>query len=181
VNEMARRVPPQRAFHTLRSFGANLVTALATPTQCRYDKAILMSDSTSHRALTARRAELLAELFLQELKPEFIASSNGDFGYDFLMGFLNPKGGINNVLVEVKSTEALHRKQYVINKRLYERLAYSNTPALLLVVDVKENRFYCCLLTPDVAIATGAFETVRVELTELDEKTKKELRQRLAA
>jgi len=126
---------------------------------------------------------LLAELFLQELNPVFVARSTGDVGYDFLIGVVNSKGGINNIAVEVKATESLTRKEYPISKKNYKRLAYSNIQVLFLVVDVKENRLYYAWLTPDVPTANGgssSVRTVRVELTELDDKSQEELRHRLA-
>ena len=68
--------------------------------------------------MIARRAELLAELFLQELQPLFVAQSTGESGYDFFVGFRNPKGGVNNILVEVKSTEPSHGNNTHFPKRL---------------------------------------------------------------
>jgi hypothetical protein len=141
-----------------------------------------MSDKSSHVSLIGRRGELLAELFLQDLNPEFVAQTTKDIGYDFLVGFPNSKGGINNFLVEVKATEHIGRRHYQIPRRLYDRAARSNTPVLLLVVDVKENRLYYAWLKEkedDVSKPHGT-EVVRIELTEIDNSTKEDLRRQLA-
>ena len=140
-----------------------------------------MSVNESRTKMIARRAELLAEVFLQELQPLFVAQPTVDSGYDFFVGFRNPKGGVNNILVEVKSTERLARRQYPLPKKTYKRYAYSNIPALLFVVDVKENRLYYAWLTaddPELAIESN---TVWVDLTEINDDTKQALRDRLVA
>jgi hypothetical protein len=129
--------------------------------------------------IVARRAELLAELFLQELEPEFVARPSTDFGYDFLVGFRNPRDGINNVAIEVKSTEQLAGKQYPISRRLYDRWAHSNIPILLLIVNVKENRYYYTWASPEVSRSAGDSKTLRVDLTEITDSTKAELLEKL--
>jgi hypothetical protein len=134
-----------------------------------------MNRTRSKNDSVGRRGELLAELFLQELKPEFVARPSDDFVYDFLIGFQNPRGGINNIAVEVKATEQLARKQYSISKRRYVRWAYSNIPILLLVIDVKENRYYYAWASPEVSSNAGDSETIRVDLTEVNDSTKAHL------
>ncbi len=138
-----------------------------------------MNQTRSKNEIVGRRAELLAELFLQELEPEFVARPSADFEYDFLVGFRNPRGGINNIAIEVKSTEQLARKQYSVSRRKYVRWAYSNIPILLLIVDVKENRFYYAWASPEVSSNTGDSETLRVELTEITDSTKADLLKKL--
>jgi hypothetical protein len=96
------------------------------------------------KPLVYRRAEVMAELLLQELSPMFVAR-NVDIdvaGIDFVVGFKNSKGGINVVAVEVKGTDKPVRERFVVGERTYRILSKSNIPALLLVVDVKTNRYY---------------------------------------
>jgi hypothetical protein len=138
-----------------------------------------MNHTRSKNEIIGRRAELLAELFLQELEPEFVARPRDDFEYDFLAGFRNPRGGINNIAVEVKSTEKLAGKHYPISKRKYVRWAYSNIPILLLIINVKENRYYYAWASPEVSSDTGDSETLRVELTEITDSTKAALLEKL--
>ncbi len=66
-----------------------------------------MSEAKSRSLYVERRGELLAELFLQDLNPEFVARATGDVGYDFLVGFRNSRGGVNNISGVVKTTERL--------------------------------------------------------------------------
>jgi len=67
-----------------------------------------MTESNSQSGLIGRRSELMAELFLQELNPKFLARPTEDFGFDFLVTFKNPKGGLNTYGVEVKGTIPSH-------------------------------------------------------------------------
>lgn len=65
-----------------------------------------MSSQSSRAQLIGRRAELMAELFLQEFEPLFISRPTTPYvGYDLLVGFRNHKAGVNTFAVEVKSTE----------------------------------------------------------------------------
>jgi hypothetical protein len=123
-----------------------------------------------------RRGELLAELFLQDLGPEFLARPTFDFGYDLLMGFRNSRGGLNNVAVVVKATERPVQARYTVSRRDFERWANSNIPVLLLVVDVKNNRLFHTWPTPDIARDTGGSGTISIRLTEIDESMKETLR-----
>ena len=95
--------------------------------------------------LLGRRGELLAELFLQELGAEFVARPTADLGYDFFVGFNNSDGGVDIAAVEVKATERPVQHRYPVQKRLFQRLANSNIPVLLLVVNVKDNRLFYAL------------------------------------
>jgi hypothetical protein len=139
-----------------------------------------MSKTRSKNETLGRRAELIAELFLEGLRPEFVARSTADLPYDFLVGFRNPRGGVNHIGVEVKSTERLVRGRYPVPKHEYERLAYSNLPVLLLVVDVKENQLFYGWISPEVSGSSPESKTITVDLIDVDETTKKELRRQLA-
>ena len=139
-----------------------------------------MSESKSRSAYVARRGELLAELFLQDLKPEFVARATRDVGYDFLVGFRNSRGGVNNIPVEVKVTERLAQHRYPLGIDQYKRFAYSNTPVLLVVVEVKHNRFFYTWISSNDAVAIPERNKVMIPLTEVDERTKDELRKQLA-
>ena len=138
-----------------------------------------MSHTRTSNEIVGRRGELLAELFLQELEPEFVARPSADFEYDFLVGFQNHKGGINNTAVEVKSTERSVGKHFPISKRRYDRWANSNIPVLLLVIDVKENRYFYAWASPEISRMKGDAETISVELTQVTDTTKAKLVEQL--
>lgn len=134
-----------------------------------------MSDKQKAELL-ARRGELLAELFLQDLGAEFVARPSADVGYDFFVGFNNPDGGVNLAAVEVKATDRPVQHHFVVQKRLFRRLASSNIPVLLLVANVKENRLFYALPSADASgVDTGA-NTVSIPVTAVDDSTKDELR-----
>ena len=135
--------------------------------------------NASLKEMVGRRGELLGELFLQELQPEFVARAPSDFGYGFLIGFRNSKGGINNVAVEVKATEKVVGLEYPLQRREYERWAHSNIPILLLVIDVKENRYYYSMLSPEADRVSGDSGTIKIDLTEVTESSKRELLDKL--
>ncbi len=139
-----------------------------------------MSESKTRSGYVARRGELLAELFLEDLKPEFVARTTGDVGYDFLVGFRNSRGGVNNTPVEVKATERLHQNRFPLKREQYNRFAYSNIPVLFIVVDVKDNRLFYNWISSDDAAASAERNTVMIRLTEIDDHTKEELRKQLA-
>jgi len=144
-----------------------------------------MSESKSRSLYVERRGELLTELFLQDLNPEFVARATGDVGYDFLVGVRNSRGGVNNISVVVRTTERLVQNRFSLRREQYKRFAYSNIPVLLIVVDVKHNRFFYSWISSKDAVASKdavvAFESkvVMIRLTEVDDSTKEELREQL--
>jgi hypothetical protein len=120
----------------------------------------------------------MAELFLQELEPEFISRpTSADVGYDLLVGFTNRKRGINTFAVEVKATERPPAGRFQIMRHTLDRFANSNIPALLLVADVKQNQLYYAWLSARKVSGVS----VSIPLTVLDETAKAELRAQVRA
>lgn len=127
-----------------------------------------------------RRGELMAELFLQELAPEFVAQpTTEDFGFDFLIGFANKEGGVNTYAVEVKATEQPVRDAFRVRRDLFNRLVHSNIPLILLVVDVKHNLLYFSWPSPDTEIKPNS-NTVSLPLTLVDGQSRAALREQMA-
>jgi hypothetical protein len=120
----------------------------------------------------------MAELFLEGLQPVSVARPPHDFGYDLLVAFKNSKGGINTFGVEVKATERPVRSRLMIDKRIYDRLANSTPPGLLLVADVKRNKLF--FAWPSQADTRRSI-SVTLPLTQIDSKTRAELHKRLVA
>ena len=129
--------------------------------------------------ILARRGELMAELFLQELQPAFLAQAARDLGYDFLVGFTNSEGGLNTYAVEVKATEQSVEGKYRMPAAQFRRLAHSNLPALLLVAEVKNNQLYYAWLNANSTSPSQKTSFVSVPVTEvkgdLSAKLRKEL------
>ncbi|GEM_PF-1556169 len=130
--------------------------------------------------IIGRRGALIAELFLQDLNPSFVAKPTPDFGYDFFVGFPNSDGGINNYAVQVKATERPVPSSVPISTTIYERLTHSNIPALLLVVDVKQNRLFYSWLKSESTEGSRKVHTIMVPVKEINEVVKEELRKLLA-
>lgn len=139
-----------------------------------------MTIERSKPYIIGRRAELIAELFLQDLNPYYVAKPTNDVGYDLFVGFPNTRGGINNFVVEVKATERPVPSRFPIQRKLYELLAHSNIPALLLVVDVKQNRLFYAWLTPPSIEGRRDSHTIMIPVTEVSGAVKEELRQKLS-
>jgi hypothetical protein len=138
-----------------------------------------MTATISQTGIVGRRSELMAELFLQELRPKFLAKPASDFGFDFLVTFDNPKGGVNTFGVEVKGTERDIASSFAIDKGLYRRLIGSNVPGFLIVANVKQNRlFYSWPVAGPSGVRAGTGKVV-VPVTEIDQHSKKQLRKRL--
>lgn len=139
-----------------------------------------MSTHNSRLQIVHRRAELMAELLLQEFDPEFISRpTSPDVGYDLLVGFTNKRSGINTFAVEVKATERPPAGHFQITRHTFERFANSNIPGLLLVADVKQNELHFAWLS--ARRMSGSTASVSIPLLRLDEENKSSLRERLHA
>ncbi len=122
----------------------------------------------------------MAELLFQELQPEFVARPSTDLGYDLFAGFRNPRGGINVIAVEVKSTENKVHDIFPIDKTRYGRWANSNIPVLLLVANVKANKLYYHWPSSSNFVDSQESKVVHISLTEIDPNNKNKLREQLA-
>lgn len=140
-----------------------------------------MTIKQSKAQLIARRAELIAELFFQDLNADYVAQPASNAGYDFLVGFANTRGGTNNYIVEVKATERPVTSLFPLETKLYERLANSNIPALLLVVDVKRNQVFYGRLRPESIEGQRDINTVKIPVIAVDDAVRAELRNELSS
>jgi hypothetical protein len=138
-----------------------------------------MSNLHTHSGFIGRRGELMAELFLQELEPETIIRPRSDLGLDFLVTFRNSRSGINSFGVEVKSTTQIVQLSFGIDRKIYDRLAYSNMQILLLIANVKQNKLYFAWI--DESRRHSGAATVMIPLTPITDRTKIELRRKLTA
>lgn len=134
----------------------------------------------SQAEIVGRRAELLAELFLQDLGAAFVSRPTDDTGIDFIAAFPNGYGGTNLSAIEVKATEQPVGDFFVLDKKWYQRLAHSNVPLLLLVVDAKHNRLYYAWPSEAGVQPKTDIRSVRIPIAPVDEETKQQIRERLA-
>lgn len=140
-----------------------------------------MTIKNSQAHMIWRRGELIAELFLQDLNPTFVAKPTSDFGYDFYLGFQNANGGINNYAVQVKATSRPVPSRFPLHTKLYKLLTHSNIPALLIVVDVKQNKLFYAWLSPEMSKNVQETKTtIRIPVTEVNDLVKEELRKKLS-
>jgi hypothetical protein len=130
--------------------------------------------------LAARRAELMAELFLQELDLVFVSRpTTEDVGYDLLVGFSNEKSGTNTFAVEIKGTEEQLTSRFPLRRDDFSRMIHSNIPGLLLVADVKRNRLYYAWLKSADAQRDRDRYLVSIPIALIDETSKKDLKKQL--
>ncbi len=91
----------------------------------------------------SQRGQLLAEQFLLELEPVHVSSlQQSDIGLDYLLFFSRKNGALQALGVEVVPTEREVPGLFTVDSSLMERLAGSNLPALLVVIDVKRSEIY---------------------------------------
>ena len=139
-----------------------------------------MNNTKSQAEIVARRAELLAELFLQDLGATFVSDPRSATGYDFIVAFPNGKGGTNFSAIEIKATDHPIGHFYPVDKKWYTRLAHSNVPSLLLVVDAKQNLLYHAWLGEGgVKKSNSDARTVHVPVVPIDDAVKQQIRERL--
>ena len=139
-----------------------------------------MKQTRPYNEFVGRRGELMAELFLEDLKPTSIARPPIDFGYDFLIGFRNKEGGINYFAVQVKATDRSVPSLFMIDRRAYDLLAHSSIQGFLLVADVKHNDLFFGW-PPRVDTRYQGSGSVSIPLTKVSDAARIQLRQRLTA
>ena len=133
-----------------------------------------MTPTPSQSDFVRRRADLMAELFLEGFGPQFLSRpTSPDVGYDLLAGFLNGRGGINTFAVEVRAIERPPGSSVKVQRDIFDRFARSNIPGLLLVADVKANRLHYGWLAPG---GDEGAASVSIRVAPVDEAARNELR-----
>jgi hypothetical protein len=139
-----------------------------------------MTAKRSHAAFLSYRAELMAELFLQELQPvSLLRSPSIDTGFDFLASFSTNTGRINTFAVEVKATEKEIESRFAVGARGFHRLVNSNVPGFYLIADVKRNGLFYSWPNSRLAESEPTSGTVSISVTKLTDNNKKILLTRL--
>jgi len=122
----------------------------------------------------------MAELLLNELgASSILRPAAQNVAYDLLVGFSNKQAGVNTFAIEIKATERPVQECYRMRFDSYARLANSNIPSMLLVVDVKRNRMYYAWLT--ARNENKSKQVVSISLNELNEVEKQKLKKQLEA
>jgi hypothetical protein len=95
----------------------------------------------------ARRAQLLARLFLQELGASVwvTAGDDGEEPFDSIAAFLTKDQRFRIIAIETQGTELPVGKEVKFPARLkwIRALQHSNVPVLFFVADVKRNQLFC--------------------------------------
>jgi hypothetical protein len=104
-----------------------------------------MTTSANSKPHVARRAELLAQLFLEDMQPVTLLETTPDnCDFDFLLGLETPGHGVRHFAVEVKAVENLTRPEVTVSMpaKAISHWRGSNLPLVFLIVDAKQNRYY---------------------------------------
>jgi hypothetical protein len=131
----------------------------------------------ARNSFLAKRAELLAELLLQEMEPAFLGRPDERIGWDFFIGFARSDGGINTAAVEVKLVEP-GRTTIKLPVQQFSRLAITNIPVLLLGVEPRDRWLGFAWLN-DYAANVIPANNIQIQLAEVTEAAKRTIRQRI--
>jgi hypothetical protein len=110
-----------------------------------------------------KRGELLTKEFLFEIEPDDLiyTGDHADHLFDYMALFLKPDGSPVTIAIAVKATEEEIEGAYPFKVSDLEKFKNSNIPVLILVIDVKRNKFF--LTWAKNAIVTGQKESLNSE------------------
>jgi hypothetical protein len=127
----------------------------------------------SENAIKARRAEILVEAFIEDLKPSrFVKAESDHLDFDFVVAFKKPGGGLKYCAIEVMQTDSLINGEFhfIISRRAIDALN-SNMPTIIFVADTKRSQLYygfaSSMRTVSAAHRSGFFE-VAVPTTQVE-------------
>jgi hypothetical protein len=91
-----------------------------------------------------KRGELLTKQFLFEIEPDDLiyTGDHADHFFDYMALFLKPDGSPVTIAIAVKATEEEVEGVYPFKVSDLEKFKNSNIPVLILVIDVKRNKFF---------------------------------------
>lgn len=126
--------------------------------------------------LLARRAELLAEMFLNDLGARVTEAPSG--AVDYLAFFESSDEAFQVVAVEVKARETPIPAEFPIEGAKLAQVAKLNIPTLLLVVDIKQNKFGFAWLDEFARTHPRRAGTVKVPIQDA-EQSREQIRERI--
>src|ERR1700742_4996815 len=95
-------------------------------------------------SIKTRRAELLVEGFLDALAPlHFVEVAGDSLGYNFMVAFKKPDGGLKHCAIDVKQTDSILTGDFCFNSgRRFLELMKSDIPTAIVIADTKRNQLY---------------------------------------
>lgn len=91
-----------------------------------------------------RRADILAEMFLRDLNPKFLAQASFQGAvWDYMVAFQTTGGKLIHVAVQVRATEQPFSAKFTFAAlpQQVNQFLKSNLPVLILIVDVKTKSY----------------------------------------
>jgi len=103
-----------------------------------------MTTKTKEPWYITKRGQLLSQEFLFELAPKqaIYTGDEPDRLFDYMALFLKPDGSPITIAIAVKATEEEIEGVYPFKVSDLEKFKNSNIPVLILVIDVKRNKFF---------------------------------------
>ncbi|MFN0056085.1 MAG: DUF4365 domain-containing protein [Planctomycetales bacterium] len=136
---------------------------------------------SANSELIARRGELLAEMFLNDCGAKITDLPSFEYGIDHLAFFETGAKSFQVVAVQVKTIESPIPAEIRVDADLVHRAAQSNIPTLLLVVDVKQNKFGYAWLEEFATSNAAPRRGTKVRIPLLDaEEHREQIRQHVA-
>jgi hypothetical protein len=91
-----------------------------------------------------KRGELLTKEFLFQIEPDDLiyTGDHADHLFDYMALFLKPDGSPVTIAIAIKTTEEEIEGVYPFKVSDLEKFKNSNIPVLILVIDVKRNKFF---------------------------------------
>jgi hypothetical protein len=127
------------------------------------------------------RGILLAGEFLLELGAISAAAPPVGIGFDYL-AFFKSNDIVTIIAVEVKTTERQIKIRYTVPYSVLHRLQRLNIPALIIVVDVKQNDIYFTWVKDAAAsLSTTSGHTISINLRKSTAEEREKLRQEILA
>ena len=103
-----------------------------------------MTTKTKEPWYITKRGQLLSQEFLFELAPKqaIYTGDEPDHLFDYMALFPKSDGSLVTIAIAVKATEEEIEGAYPFKVSDLEKFKNSNIPVLILVIDVKRNKFF---------------------------------------
>jgi hypothetical protein len=124
-------------------------------------------------AVSARRAELLAELFLQDLRPSALEKTSEASDFDYLVS-IRSQQTTNLFAVEVRAWQDQPRKTYTMKYSRFRRLALLSTPCMLLIADTQNSDLYYSWVTT-LSVTHDKIDKKRIPVVRITPSTRNEI------
>lgn len=146
-----------------------------------------MTTKTKEPWYITKRGQLLSQEFLFELAPKqaIYTGDEPDHLFDYMALFPKSDGSLVTIAIAVKATEEEIEGVYPFKVSDLEKFKHSNIPVLILVIDVKRNKFFLNwaknAIVPEQKHSLNSEQFVSVVLLQGTPKEMQKLKQEILA